>query len=113
MTKWYLPLAAAIIGIALRIILQLESPGDDYSGWFPWSGALGGAVIVFTSIAVLAALKYVFRGAWFAVASRVLGNWLITASLMLTGLAFVPKRQSDLVPAARPTIPDIGMSRQP
>ena len=62
MTKWYLPLAAAIIGIALRIVLQLESPGDDYSGWFSWSGALGGAVIVFTSIAVLAALKYVFKG---------------------------------------------------
>ena len=113
LTKWYLPLAAATAGVALGIAIQLESPGDDYSGWFSWSGALGGTVVVFTSTAVWIAVKYVFRGTWFGIASRILGSWLITASLMLTGLIFVPKRGVNSVPAARFTIPDIDMPRQP
>ena len=38
LTKWYLPLAAATAGVALGLALQLESPGDDYTAWFTWSG---------------------------------------------------------------------------
>jgi len=113
LTKWFLPIAAATTGVALGIAVQLESPGDDYSVWFSWSGALGGTVIIFASSAAWAALKYVFRGKWFSVATRILGSWLVTASLMLTGLAFVPKRGVDNVPAARFTIPDVDMPRQP
>ena len=104
LTKWYLPLAAATAGVALGIAIQLESPGDDYSGWFSWSGALGGTVVVFTSTAVWIAVKYVFRGTWFGVASRILGSWLITASLMLTGLIFVPNAPPESASRSMATI---------
>jgi hypothetical protein len=113
-SRWYLPLAAMIVGIAFGVALQLESPGDDYTGWFSWSGALGGTVIVLASAAVWAALKHEFRGMWFGIASRVLGSWLIATSLMLAGLAFVsPKPRLDRSPVMPKAIRDIDGSRQP
>ncbi|MEM7775847.1 MAG: hypothetical protein AAF732_09580 [Pseudomonadota bacterium] len=90
--RWLVPLVCAICGFGLSLSIALESPGDDYSGWFSSAGGLGGIIVVIASIALAGTVQQFGSSAWLSVGGRILGSWLIAASLMLAGSAVVPQR---------------------
>ncbi|MEL6361260.1 MAG: hypothetical protein AAFR21_09240 [Pseudomonadota bacterium] len=102
--QWLAPLVGAICGSGLGLSIGPESPGDDYSGWFLAAGGLGGMGIVIASIAMARTIRQIGNDPLLTIIGRILGSWLIAASLMLAALALVPKRPINLspLPAAFP-----------
>ncbi|MEO0810144.1 MAG: hypothetical protein AAFW82_05805 [Pseudomonadota bacterium] len=111
--RWLVPVVCAICGLGLSLSVVIESPGDDYSGWFLSAGSTGGMAVVITSIVLVSRVKGIGANPWFTIAERILGSWLIAASLMLVTLATMPKRPYK-PPTAPLTIPDgINMLQEP
>lgn len=111
--RWFVLIACTCCGLGLGLAMFLESPGDYHSGWFASAGGLGGMAIVIVSVALADVAMRIGSGDWFIVVGRILGSWLVAASLMLTALAFVPKKP--IAPAPTPDgIPGvIDLDRQP
>ena len=87
--KWFLPVLSAICGVGLGLMVILYSPLDYFAEWFFWAGGTGGLAVVLASIVLADGVWRNFAGSWLTVAERILGSWLIAASLMLTALAFL------------------------
>lgn len=111
--QWLVPVVSASCGLCLGLSIILESPGDYYSGWFSSAGGLGGMAVVIASIAVAGSAQRIGSGSWLAVAGRILGSWLIAASLMLAALAIVPKRPLESAPMPTAIPDDVDLMRQP
>ena len=110
--RWLVPVVCASCGLGLGHSIVLESPGDYHSSWFSSAGALGGMIVVFTSIALAGAVERIGAGSWLVVASRILGSWLIAASLMLAAIAFLSKPSSETLPMPTTSPDGIELPRQ-
>ena len=102
--KWLLPFLSAICGVGLGLTVILYSPLDYHAEWFFWAGGTGGLAVVLASIVMADGVWRNFAGSWLTVAERILGSWLIAASLMLTALAFLTPRplENEPMPPATP-----------
>lgn len=111
--QWFVPIVTACCGYGLGLSIIVESPVDYLSGWFSSASALGGMSMLIASIVLARALQQLCSRSVSAIAVRILGSWLIAASIMLAALAFVPMRQLDPTQEATPTNEDIDPSREP
>ena len=96
--KWLLPFVSAICGLGLSLSVILDSPVDFYADWFSSAGGTGGLAVVLASIILTDSVRRICAGSWLTIAERILGSWLIAASLMLAALAFLPERPPDTEP---------------
>lgn len=110
--RWLVPFVSAGCGLGLGLFVILESPFDYYSDWFSSSGGLGGMAVVIASSALADVVKRAFDGSWFPVAERIVGSWLIAASVMLAALAVVAKRPLDFPPMPTISPDDIDVPQQ-
>lgn len=101
--KWLLPILSAVCGLGLGLSVVLESPYDGYAHWFSWAGGVGGLAIVLSSIILTNALRQFCAGTWLIIAERILGSWLIAASLMLAVLSFQQR------PIEIPSLPPLSL----
>ncbi len=106
---WLFPIVAAYCGLGLGVFVVLESPLDTYYGWFSLAGGIGGVAVVIASIAVTDGARRVFTKSSFAVTERILGSWLVAASLLLAALTIALQRplDSEQLPAAGPNNVDV------
>lgn len=102
--QWLRPCVSAICGIGLGVSVILESPYDYYANWFAWAGGAGGLAIVVASIILTDHVRLSFHGSKLIIAERILGSWLVAASLMLAALSFLPPR-----PVEIPSIPSLSL----
>lgn len=108
----FTPAATALCGASLGLSLAIESPGDDASAWFLSAGGLGGLAMVLLAFAFTRAIRRIGADLWLPIAKRILGSWLIAASLMLSALAVAPKPTQPLpMPTLSPNVPS-GSERQ-
>ena len=96
--KWFLPFVSAICGAGLGFSVILYSPLDYDAHWFSWAGGTGGLAVVLASIFLADSARRFCAGAWLTIAERILGSWLIAASLMLAALAFLHQRSLETAP---------------
>jgi len=77
---WLLPVAAAVIGVALALAIMLTDPSlhDPIFTWTPLLAA-------FWIVLALAMTLRVFRQPWFSIFARILGSWLIAIGLLYGG----------------------------
>ncbi len=108
--KWLLPLVSAICGVGLGLTVILYSPLDYHAEWFFWAGGTGGLAVVLGSIVLAGGVWRVCAGSWLTVAERILGSWLIAASLMLAALTFQPQRPLETEPVPQTTPDEFGPS---
>ena len=101
--KWILPFLSGICGTGLGLSVILESPYDGYTHWFSWAGGIGGLAIVLASIILADIVRQFYAGSWLTIAERILGSWLIAASLMLAALPFQQR------PIEIPSLPSISL----
>ncbi len=92
---WLAPVVYASCGLGLGLSVVLESPGDFYAGWFTWAGGIGGLAIVIVSLALVNCMRWLGAGSGLTVAGRILGSWLLAASLMLFALTVARERPPD------------------
>ncbi len=85
--KLLLPILSLVGGLGLGLSVILESPYDGDAHWFSWAGGIGGLAIVLSSIILTDAVRQFCAGSWLTIAERILGSWLIAASLMLAALS--------------------------
>ena len=111
--RWLVPVVSASCGLGLGLSIDMESPGDYYPGWFSSAGGLGGIAIVIASSALAGGAQRIDSGSWFVVGGRILGSWLIAASLMLGALALVPTRPIEPVPIPMGILEEFDLMRQP
>lgn len=111
--RWLMPFVSASCGLGLGVSMILESPIDYYSGWFSWAGGLSGMAVVIASIALTDGTQLICPGPWLIIAGRILGSWLIAASLMLVALAIVQERSPESAPTRIEIPNDIDLPRQP
>lgn len=111
--RWLFAVVSVSCGLGLGLSIDLESPGDYYSGWFSSAGAIGGMAVVIASTALAGGAQRIGSGYWLVIAGRILGSWLLAASLMLAALSFVPKRPIAPLPVPMGIPEEIDMMRQP
>ncbi len=80
-----LPLAALISGVVLGMLVNLDDPMPA-----EWMFAGGAILCGVWLVAVALLLWWRFEQAWFPIAGRILGGWLIAIGAMLAALAFIP-----------------------
>ena len=94
------PVAAIIVGAMLALIIKLTDP-SLHEPVFTWTPVL---IAVWMVVSVSLSLR-AFRRAWFVVAGRILGSWLIAIGLLYGGVSLVPKRNLQVPPSTEPTEP--------
>lgn len=110
---WCVPFVSASCGIGLGLFMVLESPFDYNAGWYSLAGGLGGLAVVVVSIALADCARRMIAGSWLPVAERIIGSWLIAASLMLAALAVVTDGSLEIAPLLTEDPDSIGYQRQP
>lgn len=99
---WLVPLVSAVSGTGLGMFILLESPFDDFYAWFSFSAGLGAIAVVLTSTVLFSIARRFLSSTTFTIAERIVGSWLIAASLLLAALAIVPLPPSQLEPLPTP-----------
>lgn len=89
--RWILPLISAICGLGLGLSVILESPFDEYYGWFTSAGGLGGVAVIVGSIPLGHVARRICSVDAITIVERISGSWLIAASALLAALAMVPQ----------------------
>lgn len=99
---WLIPLVSAVSGTGLGMFILLESPFDYFYAWFSFSAGLGAIAVVITSTVLFSIARRFFSSTTFTIAERIVGSWLIAASLLLAALAIVPEPAAQLEPLSTP-----------
>lgn len=106
---WFVPVVCAICGLGLGLAIGMEGPGGDFSPWFSSAAGLGAMFVIIASMALASGARWVGASSYLLIAGRILGSWLIAASLMLAALAFFPKPPIE-PPTPQPEVTE-GVSR--
>jgi hypothetical protein len=86
--RWLLPPAALVAGVmqALAIVVTDPSLHDP-------TNRISGVLIAIWIVSAISLSLRTVRRAWFEVASRIFGSWLIAIGLLYGGAALLPKRE--------------------
>jgi hypothetical protein len=95
---WFLLIAAIVAGSMLAVAIKVTDPSLDDAA-IP----LAGLAVGFWIIAAVSLTARVFRPAWFSIAARILGSWLIAIGLLYGGASLVPKQKSPFPSPFEPT----------
>jgi hypothetical protein len=86
--RWLLPPAALVAGVmqALAIVVTDPSLHDP-------TNRISGVLIAIWIVSAISLSLRTVRRAWFNVASRIFGSWLIAVGLLYGGATLLPKRE--------------------
>ncbi len=86
--SWLTPLAAAIVGATLALVIRMSDPSlhDPLYTWTP-------LLIAAWLMAAIALTLRAFRHRWLAIFARILGSWLLAIGLLYGGAGLLPPRK--------------------
>ena len=86
--SWLTPLAAAIVGAMLALVIKMSDPSlhDPLYTWTPM-------LIAAWLMAAIALTLRAFRHRWLAIFARILGSWLLAIGLLYGGASLLPARK--------------------
>ena len=92
---WLTPIAAAIFGAMLGLVIKLTDPSlhDPVYTWTP-------VLIACWIVAAMSLTLRAFRRSWFPIFARILGSWLLAIGLLYGAASLVPRRAPPSLPAA-------------
>ena len=90
---WLTPIAAAIFGAMLGLVIKLTDPSlhDPVYTWTP-------VLIACWIVAAMSLTLRAFRRSWFPIFARILGSWLLAIGLLYGAASLVPRRAPPSLP---------------